>query len=33
MCGGVVLLSVTAPATVEEDADRAGDPGSVRDEI
>jgi drug/metabolite transporter (DMT)-like permease len=33
MCGGVVLLSVTAPATVEEDAGRSGDPGSVRDEI
>ena len=33
MCGGVVVLSQTAPATVEGDADRAGDAATVRDEI
>ena len=33
MCAGVVVLSLTAPATVETDADRAGDAGTVRDEI
>ena len=27
MCGGVVVLSLTAPATVEGDEDRAGEPG------
>jgi len=32
MCGGVVLLSLTAPATVEEDVDVGGDPAAVRDE-
>jgi hypothetical protein len=33
MCGGVVLLSLTAPATVEEDAAPPGDAGTVRDEL
>jgi hypothetical protein len=33
MCAGVVVLSLTAPATVEGDADRAGDAATVRDEI
>jgi drug/metabolite transporter (DMT)-like permease len=33
MCGGVVLLSLTAPATVEGDVGRAGDAATVRDEI
>jgi drug/metabolite transporter (DMT)-like permease len=33
MCGGVVVLSLTAPATVETDADRSGDAATVRDEI
>jgi hypothetical protein len=33
MCGGVVVLSQTAPATVEGDADRAGDAATVREEI
>jgi drug/metabolite transporter (DMT)-like permease len=38
MCGGVVVLSLTAPATVEEDtveedADPGGDAGTVRDEM
>jgi hypothetical protein len=33
MCAGVVVLSVTAPATVEGDVDRAGDAATVRDEI
>ena len=32
MCGGVVVLSLTAPATVEEDAGQAGDDATVRDE-
>jgi hypothetical protein len=33
MCGGVVVLSLTAPATVEEDVGRAGDAATVRDEL
>jgi drug/metabolite transporter (DMT)-like permease len=33
MCGGVVMLSLTAPATVEGDADQAGDAATVRDEL
>jgi hypothetical protein len=33
MCAGVVVLSLTAPATVEGDVDRAGDAATVRDEI
>jgi drug/metabolite transporter (DMT)-like permease len=33
MCAGVVVLSLTAPATVEEDADGVGDAGTVRDEL
>jgi hypothetical protein len=33
MCGGVVVLSLTAPATVEEDADVGGDDAAVRDEM
>ena len=32
MCGGVVVLSLTAPATVEEDVGQAGDAATVRDE-
>jgi hypothetical protein len=32
MCTGVVVLSLTAPATVEEDVGRAGDAATVRDE-
>jgi hypothetical protein len=32
MCAGVVVLSLTAPATVEGDVGRAGDPATVRDE-
>jgi drug/metabolite transporter (DMT)-like permease len=32
MCGGVVLLSLTAPATVEGDVGQAGDAATVRDE-
>jgi drug/metabolite transporter (DMT)-like permease len=32
MCGGVVVLSLTAPATVETDVGRAGDAATVRDE-
>ena len=32
MCAGVVVLSLTAPATVEEDAGQAGDDATVRDE-
>jgi drug/metabolite transporter (DMT)-like permease len=32
MCAGVVVLSLTAPATVEGDAGRAGDAATVRDE-
>jgi drug/metabolite transporter (DMT)-like permease len=33
MCGGVVVLSLTAPATVEGDVSAAGDAATVRDEI
>jgi hypothetical protein len=33
MCIGVVVLSLTAPATVEEDADLVGDDATVRDEM
>jgi drug/metabolite transporter (DMT)-like permease len=33
MCGGVVLLSLTAPATVEGDVGQAGDAATVRDEL
>jgi hypothetical protein len=38
MCGGVVVLSTTAPATVEEDTveedmDVGGYTGTVRDEL
>jgi hypothetical protein len=33
MCGGVVTLSLTAPATVKGDADQAGDAATVRDEL
>ena len=33
MCGGVVLLSLTAPATVKGDVGRAGDAATVRDEL
>ena len=33
MCGGVVLLSLTAPATVEGDVDAGGDAATVRDEL
>jgi hypothetical protein len=33
MCAGVVVLSLTAPATVEEDADVGRDAGTVRDEL
>ena len=33
MCAGVVVLSLTAPATVEGDVDRAGHAAAVRDEI
>ena len=33
MCGGVVVLSLTAPATVEGDVGRAGDAATVRDEL
>jgi drug/metabolite transporter (DMT)-like permease len=32
MCGGVVVLSLTAPATVEGDVGQAGDAATVRDE-
>jgi hypothetical protein len=32
MCAGVVVLSLTAPATVEGDVGRAGDAATVRDE-
>ena len=32
MCAGVVVLSLTAPATVETDVGRAGDAATVRDE-
>jgi drug/metabolite transporter (DMT)-like permease len=33
MCAGVVVLSLTAPATVEEDANAGGDDAAVRDEL
>ena len=33
MCAGVVVLSLTAPATVEEDVGPAGDAATVRDEL
>jgi hypothetical protein len=33
MCGGVVVLSLTAPATVEEDVDVTGDAATVRDDL
>ena len=33
MCGGVVLLSLTAPAPVEGDVCKAGDAATVRDEL
>jgi hypothetical protein len=32
MCGGVVALSVTAPATVEGDAGQMQEAATVRDE-
>ena len=33
MCAGVVVLSLTAPATVEGDVGQAGDAATVRDEL
>ena len=33
MCGGVVVLSLTAPATVEGDVSPGGDAATVRDEL